>query len=491
MSQPSETSSTALQHRCFLPHPEAHHPFDAAFFARIGGSAAIESLIERLYQRIETDAALRPLFGRDLSNEREGQRRFFTEWLGGEAIYSRHAHLPLKHRHDLLPITPELADAWLAHFRAALEGAVRDPAARHAIEQRICVLAAALVNEGEPASALRAHPHGACLRYTPAATALDLARRGEVTALGDMLTRAPDVMASTPHAAKMLQVAILSDRRAVVELLLERGVDADKPSPIQPLIFLTPLCAARMKRRHEIEAILLHHGAKQDIFTHAFLGDLASLDRALSHDPESAQATDPAVDALEITPVHHAVAGDRLESLRMLVSRTPHGPLRGADRALAVAVEHANPAITAVLLAHGADATTIAAGRWVLHRELASLLARAGARIDRSGSWIHLSCTGNQGRKDDPEYVAALLRHGAHVDDRRLTRQQTDGGRATALHYASKAGFARTIELLLEHGADPTARDDNGLTPLDWLARAAKSVDRDAIRRLLQPPRAN
>ena len=116
------------------------------------------------------------------------------------------------------------------------------------------------------------------------------------------------------------------------------------------------------------------------------------------------------------------------------------------------------------------------------------MLSRAGASVDRSGSWIGLACTGNQGRKDDPDYVAALLRHGARVTDRRLTGQGTDGGRATALHYAAKAGFVKTVALLLEEGADPAAKDDNGRTPHDWLGRAAKSVDRDAVRRLLRRP---
>jgi hypothetical protein len=140
-----------------------------------------------------------------------------------------------------------------------------------------------------------------------------------------------------------------------------------------------------------------------------------------------------------------------------------------------------------MLLAQGADATGIGAGRWVLHSALAPLLARAGASVDRSGSWIGLSCTGNQGRKDDPAYVAALLRYGARADDRRLTGQGADGGRATALHYAAKAGFTKTIAVLLAHGADPAAKDDNGMTPLDWLERATRSVDREAVRRMLRP----
>ena len=56
------------------------------------------------------------------------------------------------------------------------------------------------------------------------------------------------------------------------------------------------------------------------------------------------------------------------------------------------------------------------------------------------------------------------------------------------VHYAAKAGFVKTLKVLLDHGADPAARDDNRLTPLDWLERAAASVDRQAVRRLLERP---
>jgi ankyrin repeat protein len=355
----------------------------------------------------------------------------------------------------------------------------------------------ALVNEGQPPSALRARPHGTCLRYKPAIESLGLARRGGATELRALLERAPDILASSPHAATLLHLAALAGRTAVVELLLRSGVDVNKPSLIaptsawpSPLIFVTSLCVARAKGRREVEALLVRHGAKEDIFTHAFLGDLGRLEEDLVREPLLSQAIDPAVDVLEITSIHHAVAGARVEALRVLFLHTSQGkePLLGGARAVRHAAALENVAMVAMLLEHGADATCVGTGRWVLHPELAPMLARAGACVDRSGSWIGLSCTGNQGRKDDPEYVAALLRHGAHVDDKRLTGQDNDGGRATALHYAAKAGFVRTITVLLEHGADPTAKDDNGLTPLDWLDRAAKSVDREAVRRLLRRP---
>jgi truncated hemoglobin YjbI/ankyrin repeat protein len=488
-----------MEHRRLLAHPQAHRPFvNSDLFARIGGSAAVGALVDGLYDRIESDVALRPLFNRDLTGGREAQKRFFSEWLGGTTSYSSTTHLPLMHRHDLLPITRVHAGKWLTHFRDALNIAVVDVNARRVIYEKVRTLGLALVNESESHTELRSESHGACLRYKPAVESIELARRGNAAALRELMAHAPDILASTLHNAKLLLLAVLAGRMQIVELLLDEGVDVNKPSPIplrrhgsHTLIFATPFCAARLNRRNDIEVVLLRHGAKEDIFTHAFLGELEALEEDLAQEPSSAQASDPAVDVLEITPVHHAIAGGHVEALRALLARTTEAnePLRGTKLALRMAVAHENAAIVAMLLERGADATTIPAGRWVMHPELASMLSRAGARVDRSGDWIRLSCTGNQRRKDDPEYVAALLRHGAHVDDRRDTVQVTDSGRATALHYAAKAGFVKTIEVLLDHGADPAALDDNGLTPLDWLARASKSVDLDAVRRLLLRPR--
>jgi Ankyrin repeats (many copies) len=124
--------------------------------------------------------------------------------------------------------------------------------------------------------------------------------------------------------------------------------------------------------------------------------------------------------------------------------------------------------------------------RAISDEKLLDPIQRGGRLRNRAAGFEHVARHENDRTAED--VGAALLRHGARVEDKRLTGQGSDGGRATALHYAAKAGFVKTIEVLLDHGADPTARDDNGFTPLDWLERAAPSIDRQAVRRLFHRP---
>jgi truncated hemoglobin YjbI/ankyrin repeat protein len=476
-----------LEHRGLLDHPPGFQPFrGTGLFERIGGQPTIDSLVDILYEGIEGDDQLRPLFPRDLADGRSMQKLFFAEWLGGPRRYSERAHSGLRHRHDGLPITPALAGRWLGHFRRALETAVAASKDRGTIFAQVRPLAMALVSgPGEVA--------WCGIGARGVARARDLAHRGDVAGLAAVLAEAPDLLRPS-YAAAIMHTAALAGRAEIVRMLLDGGAGADHPFylPVgvtgvafERVVFVTPLCAARMKRRSAVESLLLAAGASEDVFTSAFLGDLTSLARMLAADPGLAQATDPAVDVLDITPVDHAVAGGQASALRLILDHVAH-PHPGHVRALRGAAAQGSPAMVELLLAHGADATRIGVGRWVLHPELAPLLASRGAAIDSSGEWIGANCTGNQGRKDDPEFVRALLHHGASANDRRTGETGVQALNATALHYAARAGFLRTIEVLIEHGADPEARDSHGRTPLDWLEQAAPSVSRPAVRNLIE-----
>ena len=488
-------TGTGLEHRGFLNHAPGFRPFrDTGLFDRIGGQPTVDRMVDLLYEGIADDDQLRPLFGRDVTGAKPRQKLFFAEWLGGPRRYSEVAWTDLKHSHDGKPITRALASRWLGHFERALEATVAADSDRRTIFGQVRPLAMTLVNRPAPQDVAWC---GIGARAVTRAT--ELARRGDVAGLGAALAQAPDLLRPT-YAAPIMQAAALAGRAEIVRMLLDNGVGADHPFylPVrvtglafERVIYVTPLCAARLKRRAAVESLLLAVGASEDVFTAAFLGDLTLLARMLAADPGLAQATDPAVDVLDITPVEHAVAGGQAGALQLILDHIAH-PFAGV-RALRGAAAQGSLAMAELLLAHGADASRIGVGRWVLHPELAPLLASRGAAIDSSGSWIGAACTGNQGRKDDPDYVRALLRHGARASDRRSGDylKGATGVRAlnaTALHYAAKAGFLRTIEELLDNGADPAAQDSRGQTPLDWLEQAAPSVSRAAVRNLLAPP---
>lgn len=474
----------ALAHRRLLDDPAGFRPFrGSGLFARIGGQATVDRLVDLLYDGFENDSELRPLFPRDLTPGRANQKVFFAEWLGGPRRYGERTHSTLRHRHDDKPITRAQAGRWLGHFRRALEQAVPSGADRALILAQARSLALALVN-AQPDPAVPVTSCGVGARTLKQAN--DLARRGDAHGIGSVIDTAPDLIRPS-YAAGVMQSAVFAGRTAVVRLLIDRGVDPGKPHylPIavagrayERVLFVTPLCAARMRRRAEVESVLVHAGAEPDVFTAAYLGDLPLLGQLLNAQPALAGALDPAADVLDIGPVDHAVSAGQVDALRLLLQHLDNHLPGDGVRALRSAADAGSQTMVELLLAHGADATRIGAGRWVLHQQVAPLLAGRGASVGSSGSWIGLSCTGNQGRKDDPDYVRALLDYGARVDDRR------EAG-ATALHYAAKAGFLQTIQVLLDHGADPAARDNRGRTPYDWLDQSAPSVDRNAVRNLL------
>jgi truncated hemoglobin YjbI len=144
----------SLAHRYLLARPLDYQPFAGSdLFARLGGQAMVNRLVDLLYDGFEADPALRPLFPRDLVGGRAGQKMLFAQWLGGSHRHAERSYSGLVHRHESVPITRAAAGRWLHHFRQALTQTVAADTDRRAILEQGSALAWAPVNEEDTSAA--------------------------------------------------------------------------------------------------------------------------------------------------------------------------------------------------------------------------------------------------------------------------------------------------------------------------------------------------
>ncbi|RXH34307.1 group II truncated hemoglobin [Bradyrhizobium zhanjiangense] len=116
-----------------------------SMFERIGGSATIELLVDRFYQRMDTlpeAKVIRAMHAADLGLIRDVLKRYLTEWTGGPRLYSvDKGHPRLRQRHIGFSIGDAERDAWMACMRGALEETVADRAARQDLDKALSGLA--------------------------------------------------------------------------------------------------------------------------------------------------------------------------------------------------------------------------------------------------------------------------------------------------------------------------------------------------------------
>ncbi len=418
----------------------------AGTFEALGGREAVAKIVDGLYDRIETDAVLRPAFNRNLTRERERQKLFFEAWFGGVPTYFDAAWPPgLKAAHQPVSISRGMAGRWLEHFLATFADVVKDPTIINDIKPRIARLALGLVSridEPVPGEPLRdvGDP-----RFIPAV------QRDDVAGLAALAEAKPQVFLL--HGPKLLLIAAIRGKARVAEELLRQGVDAnavaippgnDASVYGLPMLQITPLCGALANQREAVIKLLLEHGAQYDIFTAACVGDLDAVRKLLGLAPELADARDPACDVAQITPLMHAVCCGQLEIARLLFQR---GATVGTNsvRLVRAAANRGDEALSDLLLEHGADPALIGAGAWVMSPAIAEKLLARGANVNQEpGAWIGMCCTGNSGHKENAALARAMLRYGADVAAHYKGR--------TALHCAAKAGFANVVEALIEYG---------------------------------------
>ena len=121
-----------------------------SIYDRIGGADAIHATVEQFYRRVLDDPKLKPFFaGTSMAWLKERQKRYFTQALGGPAIYSGR---PMREAHARLAIEQHHFDLVAGHLVDTFDAlGVNGPLVDEVVAL-VAPLAAVIVNSKSPDS---------------------------------------------------------------------------------------------------------------------------------------------------------------------------------------------------------------------------------------------------------------------------------------------------------------------------------------------------
>jgi ankyrin repeat protein len=259
----------------------------------------------------------------------------------------------------------------------------------------------------------------------------------------------------------------------------------------------------------EVIAHLRARGARCDICTASYLGDLERVRELLDQDPSLANRPSEYITyyACSGTPLRNAAAGGHLEIVRLLLERgadpnLPEEHIAPRGHALHAAVCNRHVAIVKVLLEKGArpnveiesSADTLSMAIAAKDQAMIDLLASHGAAralhlLAYSGDVLTAAAVfaANPGRADDPEALANAAGEGHEAFVRLMLRYQPDLPKRVAFAPWTAGAKTRELnELLFKHGMDPSQPDWLRKTPLhryaekDGVENAALFIERGA-----------
>lgn len=118
----------------------------------IGGAEVLARLVDTFYDLVKQHPDISPLFPEDLTEVKERQYQFLTQFLGGPTLYTeKHGHPMLRARHIRFPIGTVQAEAWLACMKEAMDRTGLQGEIREHIFDRLRITAHHMVNQWEQA----------------------------------------------------------------------------------------------------------------------------------------------------------------------------------------------------------------------------------------------------------------------------------------------------------------------------------------------------
>lgn len=476
-----------LRHR---GEPLVEYP-NADLWNVLGGSGGVAALIDDLYCRIEQDELLRVVFPHFNS---AAAAPFFIQWFGGGCDYSDDLTGGLIRRHQHRYISPKAAAAWLRCMREALVGRGLDTVSVERIIRPLARIARAMIHSPETdTNELRL---GCDAVQDPVQvqfeTLLNAAAKGRTEDVRKALEKDRTLASRRGTDNRTLAwVATYRNRPEVLDLVLKFGGDCSTPAcdPMHATmacdvvrmgtgVAVTPLAIAK-KWRPALIARLMEHGAIDDVFTAAWLGDMHALRSHVDRNPGLVNAIDPADDFQEVSLLCHAVCGGTIDAAKLLLERGAAGPelARHSGKLLTLAVVMNRVDMTKLLIDHGANVQRVGLlGRLDdAERPVADLLVAHGKKVPE---WMLPRACRPDVSTNELHRVTVLLDYGASIEDR-------DRHGHTGLHYAVRGGKLPLIKLLLERGAQPNALDAKGLTPLLHLSKTRSKADPIPVMELL------
>lgn len=419
---------------------------------------------------------------------------FFIQWFGGSRDYSDGLAGGLLRRHQHRYISAKAAAAWLRCMREALvaRGLDAEP-----ILRPLARIAKAMIHSTamEPKKLYKSCDGVQDPAQVQFEMLLNDAAKGRTENVRKALQKDRTLASRRGMDNRTLAwVATYRNRPKILELTLKAGGDCNTPAcdPMHATmacdhvrmgtaVAVTPLAIAE-KWQPALVPPLVEHGAKGDVFTTAWLGDLPALRGHVDRNPELVNAIDPADDFQEVSLLCHAACGGNTGAVKLLLERGAEVK-RHSGKLLTVAVVMNRVDLVKLLIEHGADVErTSYLGRLDdAERPIADLLIAHGKKVP---DWMLPRACRPDVSTNELHRVTVLLDYGASLDDH---------GRyeLTALHYAVRGGKLPLIKLLLERGAQVNALDEDGLTPLLHLSRTRSKADPIPVMELLVAGGAN